>query len=110
MRLLLKANDLAETKLYYRTQLGFSVRDSVEATCTVEIQGQALIFTESALWEGGPKLTGTVYFFIDEITAYYESVKSSASVVWPLEEMSYGTREFGVRDCNGYLLAFSQRI
>jgi len=28
---------------------------------------------------------------------------------WPIEDMSYGTREFGIEDCNGYILAFARR-
>lgn len=75
MQLLLKTHDLAVTKSYYRDRLGFSVRDTDESTCTVEIQGQALIFTEAELWPGAPMCTGTVYLSVDDVDAYYASVE-----------------------------------
>lgn len=52
----------------------------------------------------------TIYFFLPDVDAYYDAVKDKAIVRWPLENMSYGTREFGVKDCNGYTLAFARRV
>jgi hypothetical protein len=30
--------------------------------------------------------------------------------VWPLEQQEYGTREFGIRDPDGYVLAFAEEL
>ena len=30
--------------------------------------------------------------------------------VWPLEAMDYGQTEFGIRDCDGYTLAFAEAL
>jgi uncharacterized glyoxalase superfamily protein PhnB len=37
----------------------------------------------------------------------YGAVNGQAKVVWPLEDQDSGTRKFGVRDPNGYVLAFA---
>jgi hypothetical protein len=35
-------------------------------------------------------------------------VKGAVTVVWPLDTIDYGTLEFGIRDLDGYTLAFSE--
>jgi len=47
---------------------------------------------------------------VPDVDAYYATVKDAASVAWPLQDMPYGSREFGVVDCNGYHLAFQQQV
>jgi len=37
----------------------------------------------------------------------YDVVNGRAEVVWPPEDQEYGTRESGVRDPDGYILAFA---
>jgi uncharacterized glyoxalase superfamily protein PhnB len=39
----------------------------------------------------------------------WDSVAPTADVVWPIADMDYGTREFGIRDPDGYLLAFAEQ-
>ena len=110
INLLLKCHDVEMTKSFYEEILEFSVRDSANNTCTVEKDGGTIIFTSEDLWSGYPKCTGTIYFYIDNIESYYESIKDKAIVKWPLQETSYGTLEFGVKDYDEYTLAFAKRI
>ncbi len=110
IQLLLKCHDVETTKSFYDEILGFNVSDSENNTCTVEKDGGRIIFTSEELWSGYPKCTGTIYFFIDNVDEYYESIKEKAIIKWPLENMPYGTREFGVKDYDDYILAFAQRI
>jgi len=110
IQLLLKCHDIETTKSFYEEILEFNVRDSANNTCTVEKEGGSIIFTANDLWAGHPKCTGTIYFFIDDVDAYYETIKEKAIIRWPLENMSYGTREFGVKDYDEYTLAFAKRI
>ena len=110
LHLLLKCYKIEETKSFYSEILGFNVSESAEGTCTVEKEGGVIIFTEENLWSGYPKCTGIIYFFLADVDAYYESVKDKAIVRWPLEDMPYGTREFGVKDCNEYTLAFATKV
>ena len=110
MNLLLKCGNVDETKSFYSEILAFDVSDSAEGTCTVQKAGGTIIFTGEDLWGGHPHCTGTIYFFIPNVDEYYDAIKNKAIVRWPPEDMSYGTREFGIKDCNGYTLAFARRI
>ena len=88
--------------------LGFDESDSTEDTCAVSMNGGKLIFTAADLWPGQPHCTGTLYFFVDDVDAYYEAVSAKVEISWPLQDMSYGLREFGIIDINGYHIAFAQ--
>lgn len=73
--------------------------------------GQAELMLSTGSHLGGPpSLTGTLYFNGSGVATLYEKVKDRATVVWPLSDMEYGTREFGIRDVDGYLLAFAQEL
>ena len=110
INLLLKCHDVDTTKSFYDEILKFKVKDSKNNTCRVEKEGGEIIFTSEELWSGHPKCTGTIYFFIDDVESYYESIVEKAIIKWPLQKMSYGTLEFGVKDYDEYTLAFAQRI
>lgn len=108
MNLLLKCGNVDETKAFYSEILGFEVSDSADGTCTVRKEGGTMIFADADLWQGPPHCTGTIYLFLDDVDAYYNEIKDKAIVRWPLQDMSYGTREFAIKDCNDYTLAFAQ--
>ena len=110
INLLLKCNDVPTTKTFYEEILEFNVSDSANETCTVEKDGGSLIFTSEELWSGYPNLTGTIYFFIEDVEEYYETIKDKAIIKWKLEDTSYGTREFGVKDYDEYTLAFARKL
>jgi predicted enzyme related to lactoylglutathione lyase len=110
MTLLLRCRDFEETRRFYRAVLGFEVRDSAEGTLTVARQGSRLIFTAADLWGGEPRLTGTIYFTLPDVDAYFASIRDKVTVLWPVQDMPYGSREFGIRDCNGYHLAFQRQV
>jgi len=109
LTLLLKCLNVEATKSFYKEILNFEVKDSAEGTCTVQKEDCSILFTSEELWTGHPKCTGTIYLFIDYVDSYYESVKDKAIVLWPLQDMLYGTREFGIKDCDEYHLAFAQK-
>ncbi len=109
LTLLLRCNDLPATRAFYQTVLGFDVRDSAEGTVTVEKFGGTVVFTGQDLWNGACGCAGTVYFSVHDVAAYYAGVRDHVTVAWPLQDMAYGSREFGVIDCNGYVLAFRQQ-
>jgi len=109
MNLLLKCFNVEETKAFYAEILRFEVSDGAEGTCTVQMEGGTIIFTDAELWEGPPRCTGTIYFFIADVDGFYKKIMKKAIVRWPLENTSYGTREFAVKDCNEYTIAFAAR-
>jgi uncharacterized glyoxalase superfamily protein PhnB len=55
-----------------------------------------------------PQFTGTLYFNMDGVQEFFEQIKSRVEIVWPLETMDFGQKEFGIRDCEGYTLAFAE--
>ena len=110
LTLLLRCNDLNETRKLYQEVLGFNVTDSAKNILTVEKQGSKLIFTPLDLWKISSAFSGTVYITVADTDDYYAAVKDKAPIAWPCQDMSYGSREFGVTDCNGYYLAFRQQV
>ena len=55
-----------------------------------------------------PHFTGTLYFNMTGVQEFFERVKGRVQIVWPLETMEYGQQEFGIRDLDGYTLAFAE--
>jgi len=109
INVLLRCRDAETTKSFYKEILGFDVINSDQKNCSVKKEDCTLIFTSDDLWSCNPKCTGTIYLFIEDVDAYYDSIKENAVVLWPLQEMPYGTREFGVKDCDEYHIAFAQK-
>lgn len=109
INVLLKCHDIETTKSFYRDILDFEVCDWEDGTSTARKEDCTIIFTSEDLWPGHPKCTGTIYFFISDVEAYYQSVKDKAIVLWPLQDMLHGTREFGVKDYDEYTIAFAQK-
>lgn len=99
---------------FYTQQLGFSIAwrspgDGGGENCLLESgQVAVLLSTGSHLGEP-PKLTGTIYFDTDGVDELWEALRGRVEVVWPLSDMEYGTREFGIRDPDGYVLAFAEQ-
>ena len=108
--LLLRCNDLEETRDFYESVLEFSAEDSSEGTLTVAKFGDKVVFTNADLWGKPTGLTGTIYFTIPDVDRYFSVVRDKADVAWPVQDMAYGSREFGIEDCNGYHIAFQQKV
>lgn len=108
LSLLLRCTDLIQTREFYGSVLGFTLVDSAENTLTVEKHGGRLVFTERDLWSTLPVLSGTVYFTVPDAEDVFLRVKDKTAIAWPLQRMPYGSYEFGLIDCNGYVLAFQQ--
>lgn len=109
MNLLLKCNSISATKAFYQEHLAFKVSNTAHGSCTVENEDGTIIFSDGEHLGNAPVCSGTIYFFLSDVDTYYESIKNKVTVLWPLQEMSYGTREFGIEDINGYRIAFAQK-
>ena len=106
--LLLRCADLEATRHFYGQVLGLQVTDAA-GNLRVDMFDGVLIFTPHDLWQAPPALTGTIYCTVPDVAAWYASLQDRVTVAWPLQDMSYGSREFGILDCNGYHLAFQQQ-
>jgi uncharacterized glyoxalase superfamily protein PhnB len=60
-------------------------------------------------WQG-PHFTGSIYLSVDNVDELWESLKVPARIVYPIETMEYGVREFGLLDDNGYQLSFAEHV
>ena len=57
-----------------------------------------------------PQFTGTLYFNMKGVQEFFDEIMSRVEVLWPLDVMDYGQKEFGIRDCDGYTLAFAEPL
>jgi uncharacterized glyoxalase superfamily protein PhnB len=98
---------------FYTDVLGFRLcwrapHDGGGENCMLESGDTALMFSTGSHLGDRPQFTGTLYLDMDGVQDFYDQVKDRVHLVWPLGEMDYGQREFGLRDCNGYTLAFAE--
>lgn len=108
LTILLRCVDLQSTRDLYQSVLGFDSAATPGNTLTVSKQGARLVFTSQDLWAIEPCLSGTIYIPVADVDAYFSSVKDRVTLAWALQDMPYGSREFAIVDCNGYLIAFQQ--
>ena len=55
-----------------------------------------------------PLLSGVLYLYPDDVNALADELRDKVEFEWGPEVMEYRMREFAIRDCNGYLLAFTE--
>jgi hypothetical protein len=110
LTMLLRCNNLEETRRLYQFVPGFAAFGSADGTLTVDMEGNNLIFTPSGLWGHSTELSGTIYLSISAVDSYFSYLQGKVDVVWPIQDMPYGSREFGIKNCNGYHLAFQQQV
>ena len=53
---------------------------------------------------------GSLYFQPDDVDLLWNDLKNKAPVVYPIENFTYGMREFAIRDNSGYILQFGKPI
>ena len=51
----------------------------------------------------------TLYIHVTDVNTLYEKVKSKATIAKEMHKTFYGSMEFAIEDCNGYILTFSQQ-
>jgi len=57
------------------------------------------------------KMGGSVllYIKVDAIESFFHNLDSTVKIIQTLHKTDYGSLEFTMEDCNGYLIAFSER-
>ncbi len=119
----LMVEDVNRTVEFYADCLGFELLTSVPdegkfdwammRRDTVEIMFQA----QSSLGEEIPTLAdvpiGGSLTFYTEVTGLkdlYDGLKGKVAIVQDLHTTFYGTQEFAFRDCNEYIIAYSEAL
>ena len=111
----LKVSDMQKSVDFYTGVLGFSVawraaNDGGGENCMLQGGAANLLLSTGSHLGDKPQFTGTLYFNMVGVTGFFEQIKNKVEMVWSLETMDYGQREFGIRDGDGYTLAFAEPL
>lgn len=109
----LRVADLHRAVGFYTTVLGFGVawragNDGGGENAMLRAGATSLLLSTAPHFGDTPQFTGTLYFNVTGVDELFDRIRERVEVVWPLEATEYGQREFGVRDPDGYTLAFAE--
>ncbi|MBY0527479.1 MAG: VOC family protein [Gemmataceae bacterium] len=108
-----RVTDLQRAVDFYTGVLGFRVcwqaaNDGGGENCMLQAGATDVLLSTGSHLGDKPQLTGTLYSQMEGVQAFYDRIKEQVEVVWPLEVMHYGQKEFGIRDEDGCTLAFAE--
>lgn len=111
----LRVRNLDASLDWYTNLLGFELlwraeNDGGGENAMLRVGEIAMMLSTGSHLGAEPALTGTLYFDVTGVEEFFERVSARSDVVWPLEDQHYGTREFGLRDPDGYILAFGEEL
>ena len=126
--LVLITEDITRAIDYYRNTLGFELANAMPEDdptwCLLKRDDVRIMFLgphehgdeeeghdhgEEQEHEHGRGIS-SLYFYPDDIDAFWEELKGKVEIEHPLEDMDYGMREFTICDPNGYALNFGAPI
>ena len=112
----LLVRDMKETLEFYEV-LGFKLTGRFpddQSPVWAQVNRDSIVIQFHTNPPGGtptaPVLSGTLYMYPDSVTALADELRGKVEFAWQPEVMSYGMREFGVQDPNGYYLAFTEPV
>jgi uncharacterized glyoxalase superfamily protein PhnB len=118
----LMVKDVEKTVKFYEKILGFSVLQTVPENepfvfAIVNANNVYVSFQEEkSIKEELPQLNKftkgggfTLYITVTDINELFEKVKNEVAVVKEMHKTFYGSTDFVIEDCNGYILTFSQQ-
>jgi uncharacterized glyoxalase superfamily protein PhnB len=111
----LRVADLSKAIQWYAERLGFelcwrSANDGGSENCMLQAGEINVMLSTGSHLGAKPAFTGTLYFEMDGVRELFARITDQVEIVWPLGRMEYGTIEFGIRDPDGYTLAFSEQV
>jgi catechol 2,3-dioxygenase-like lactoylglutathione lyase family enzyme len=92
------------------TQTGYYPIESDPIRTEVRRDGVAIILFSEALHgsEESPAFSGAFYIFPENVDALAQKLHGRISFAWGPEQTEFGTREFAIRDPDGYTLVFAE--
>jgi uncharacterized glyoxalase superfamily protein PhnB len=108
----LATEDVARSVQFYLDQLGFACPLQLDGFARVRLGAADIMLAlpNAHLSWKGPRFTGSIYLEVDNVDELWKSLKTRTRIVYPIETMEYGVREFGLLDDNGYRLSFAQHV
>ncbi|MBX7126505.1 MAG: VOC family protein [Cyclobacteriaceae bacterium] len=120
---ILWTKDLQATVSFYETVLGFKGHRNFPNFATLTRESVEIMFivpqdepeeckdpNDKQEFFPRPHLTGSIFITTDDVDHLWEAVKDQATIKSPLEDRTYGMRDFSILDNNGYELVFAQDI
>lgn len=104
--------NLKKTIKFYQEYLGFEclgMYPDAENPCWVSLMNGDVEISFNTNHKK-LSLSGSIYLFVEDIEEVWERLQNKVEIVYPLEDFNYGMREFGIRDCNGYVLNIGENI
>lgn len=118
----LLVEDMKKTLDFYTNILNFNVSLSMPQTDPFfaiinSSNVQIMLYTKDKFSEEIPKFRSikmgasvALFIEVDNIDELYTRIKSKVEIIQEIHTTSYGTKEFSINDCNGYVLMFNQKI
>ena len=108
----LETTDIDKTIEFYTEHLGFKLTGRFQGQIFLSKDEQTIMFHEMMEHHGQkkPVMTGSLYLYTMDVDDIYKSVKDKVKLSYPINDFEYGMREFGMYDCNGYLLQVGRAI
>jgi uncharacterized glyoxalase superfamily protein PhnB len=111
---MLATTDMKGTAAFYINTLRFEIGNANENISWMHLHKGTIniMFRLPNEHEGfeKPTLTGSLYFYTDEVDELWEELKDTALIYYGIEDFDYGMREFAIKDNNGYVLQFGREI
>lgn len=109
---MLTTEDIRGTIEYYTELLDFQCdsHDEEWGWASVSRDGINIVFSDpnAPVPFERAEFSGSVFIYADDVDAIWERIKGRVKICYPLESFTFGKREFGIYDNNGYLLKFGQ--
>jgi uncharacterized glyoxalase superfamily protein PhnB len=115
--------DMSKSLAFYRDLLGFTITMNVPDAepfvfAGLERDGVPVFLNDiKATLEDHPEMarvpaggTGTMFFVLTGVDELHDQLKSKTTIVMPLKTQFYGMREFSVKDPDGHLITFAERV
>jgi uncharacterized glyoxalase superfamily protein PhnB len=117
----LMVKDVGKTIDFYKNVLGFNVLQTVpekEPFVFAIVNANNVIISfqeEKSIKEEYTQINKfiqgggfTLYIHVTDASELYEKVKGKATIAKEMHKTFYGSTDFAIEDCNGYILTFSQ--
>jgi uncharacterized glyoxalase superfamily protein PhnB len=107
---ILQTDDMARSVRFYTEVLGFACGMQTADYSNLHRDKVRIMLASHDVAESGgpPRFTGQLYIGLDtpeEVDAEWRRIKDKATIIYPVDDQSYGAREFGIRDDSGYHIA-----